>query len=200
MTDPYEILGVPHDADDETIKKAYRELARKYHPDNYADNPLSDLAEQKMKEINEAYDTIQKMRSGTSGSGNGGTYTGSGSENYNHIRNLINDGKYKEADIILEAMGQGDRNAEWNFLKGCILMKKGWYFDAQKYFESACYMDPSNAEYRAALNNIRGSAQNYDRRYRTDNGAGCSACDMCTGLICADCCCECMGGDLISCC
>ena len=55
MKNPYEILGVSKNATDEEIKKAYRELARKYHPDNYQNNPLADLAEEKMKEINEAY-------------------------------------------------------------------------------------------------------------------------------------------------
>ena len=63
MNDPYSVLGVSPSASDEEIKKAYRELARKYHPDNYHDNPLSDLAQEKMKEINEAYDTIMRMRS-----------------------------------------------------------------------------------------------------------------------------------------
>ena len=56
MNDPYSVLGVSPDASDEEIKKAYRELARKYHPDNYQNNPLADLAEEKMKAINEAYD------------------------------------------------------------------------------------------------------------------------------------------------
>ena len=64
MNDPYKVLGVSRTATDDEIKKAYRELARKYHPDNYQDNPLADLAEEKMKEINEAYDAINKMRSG----------------------------------------------------------------------------------------------------------------------------------------
>ena len=64
MKDPYEILGVSRDATEEEIKKAYRELARKYHPDNYANSPLSDLASEKMKEINEAYDTIIRERRG----------------------------------------------------------------------------------------------------------------------------------------
>ena len=54
MTDPYQILNVSPDASDEEVKKAYRELARKYHPDNYHDNPLADLAQEKMKEINAA--------------------------------------------------------------------------------------------------------------------------------------------------
>ena len=62
MTNPYTVLGVDPSATDEEIKKAYRELAKKYHPDNYADSPLADLAQEKMKEINEAYDTIQKER------------------------------------------------------------------------------------------------------------------------------------------
>ncbi|MFY9382301.1 MAG: DnaJ domain-containing protein, partial [Eubacteriales bacterium] len=62
MNDPYKVLGVRRDATDEEIKKAYYELARKYHPDNYTNNPLTDLVEEKMKEINEAYEQIQKER------------------------------------------------------------------------------------------------------------------------------------------
>ena len=64
MSDPYRVLGVKPDASDDESKRAYRELARKYHPDNYQNNPLADLAEEKMKEINQAYDAITKMRSG----------------------------------------------------------------------------------------------------------------------------------------
>ena len=56
--DPYEVLGVSRTASEEEIKKAYRELARKYHPDNYVNNPLADLASERMKEVNEAYDAI----------------------------------------------------------------------------------------------------------------------------------------------
>ena len=74
MNDPYKILGVPEDASDEEIKKAYRELARKYHPDNYHDNPLEDLAQEKMKEINAAYEQITKERA--SGRRTGGAYGG----------------------------------------------------------------------------------------------------------------------------
>ena len=56
MNDPYSVLGVDPSASDEEIKRVYRELARKYHPDNYQNNPLADLAEEKMKEVNAAYD------------------------------------------------------------------------------------------------------------------------------------------------
>ena len=62
MNDPYKVLNVSPSASDEEVKKAYRDLARKYHPDNYHDNPLADLAQEKMKEINEAYEQIQKQR------------------------------------------------------------------------------------------------------------------------------------------
>ncbi len=71
MRDPYEVLGVSPNASDEEIKRAYRELARKYHPDNYQNNPLADLAEEKMKEVNEAYDAITKSRSGGGAPGGG---------------------------------------------------------------------------------------------------------------------------------
>ena len=58
VNDPYKVLEISPEATDEEVKTAYREMARKYHPDNYANNPLSDLAQEKMQEINEAYDTI----------------------------------------------------------------------------------------------------------------------------------------------
>ena len=62
MNDPYAVLGVSSSASEEEIKRAYRDLVKKYHPDNYANNPLADLAEAKMKEVNEAYDAIMKAR------------------------------------------------------------------------------------------------------------------------------------------
>ena len=61
MKDPYEVLGVSKNASQEEIKKAYRELSRKYHPDSYVDNPLADLAEEKFKEVQEAYRQIQSL-------------------------------------------------------------------------------------------------------------------------------------------
>lgn len=201
MNNPYKVLGIEPTATDDEVKKAYRELARKYHPDNYAGNPLADLVEEKMKEINEAYDQIQKERSGSSYSSSGG-YSGrsSGGTDYAHIRDLINNRRYSEAELILDAMTQSNRNAEWNFLKGCVLIQRGWYYDAQKYLETACYLDPNNSEYRQALNRIKNNTQTYGGGYRTTNSSGTSPCNLCTGLICADCLCECCGGDLISCC
>jgi len=204
MTDPYKVLGVSRDASDEEIKKAYRELARKYHPDNYANNPLSDLVEEKMKEINEAYDDIQKQRAekaknptgGYQSTSSGYTYAGE----YRHIRELINDGSYSEADIILDSIVQSDRNAEWNFLKGCVLYQRGWYHDAQKLFETACYLDPGNSEYREALMRVMSAASGYGRSYRTINDHSCSLCQICGTCMCAELMCNCCGADLCTCC
>ena len=202
MKDPYTILGVSRDATDEDIKKAYRTLARKYHPDNYAGSDLADVAEEKMKEINEAYDLITRMRA----SGNTGTYSGASSSgytsgNYAEIRTRINEGRYSDAEILLDAIPASQRGAEWNFLKGCVMMQRGYYFDAQKYVETACYLDPTNMEYRQMKQRMRATASGYDSPYRTASyGNTCSGTDCCTSLICADCLCECCGGDLIRCC
>jgi len=200
MNDPYKVLGVSRDATDEEIKKAYRELARKYHPDNYVNNPLAELVEEKMKEINEAYDRIQKERSDSPRSGGGkksADYTGE----FIRVRELIQTGRLVEAEQMLNTVPLADRNGEWNFLKGCILERRGWYFDAQKFFETACYIDPDNIEYKDALNKIRNTANSFGGyRTTTYSPKGCSSCDVCTSLMCADCCCECLGGDLIRCC
>ena len=113
---------------------------------------------------------------------------------------MINDGDFLGAEARLDDIPEDERGAEWNFLRGCVLTQKGWYFDAQQAFQTACYMDPDNTEYRSALNNIRNSASSYNRGYKTDTFGGRSACDICSTLLCADCLCECCGSDLISCC
>lgn len=199
MKNPYEVLNVPRDASEEQIKNAYRELARKYHPDNYADNPLSDLAADKMKEINEAYDAIMNERRGGSKSNTGG-YSGSGASSFPEIRSLINQNRLEQAQELLDGVPPESRNAEWYFLNGTVLYRRGWFDGAYTSFATASRMDPGNAEYRNALNNAaRGQNAQYNP-YRSAGGGDCNACDVCQGLICADCCCECMGGDLIPCC
>ena len=199
--DPYKVLGVsPSDSDDK-IKEAYRKLARKYHPDKYADGDLKELAEEKMKEVNAAYEEIQKMRQGGSSGGyNSGNNSYNGGYNYSNIRRNINTGNIGAAEAELNSINAGDRGAEWNYLMGCVLIKKGYYVDAQRMINTACNMDPTNSEYRAALDRLNMQARGYGGGYQTSRASGCSGCDVCSTLLCADCCCECMGGDLIRCC
>ena len=191
MNNPYEVLGVSPSATDDEIKAAYRNLARKYHPDHYVDNPLSDLAQEKMKEINDAYDTIVRQRQ----SG----YNGGAGNAFADVRRLIQERRYAQAEELLDGIPAVSRDAQWHYLKGQILYQKGWLEEAHRHFEQATSMDPQNAEYRAAYNRSQyqrgGNYTTYDHTNR-----GCSTCDVCSALLCADCCCECMGGDCVSCC
>lgn len=210
MSDPYKALGVSRTATDEEIKDAYRKLAKKYHPDQYAESPLKELADEKMKEINEAYDTITaQRRSGSKGgysAGYGSGYnTGAGAygpSGFGDVRSLIMSGRFADAEQILNGVPADRRNAEWYFLKGSVLYRRGWLEEAKDHFSRACQMDPGNPEYSAALNQAMNQRGGMYGGYNPGRSAGgeCNTCDMCSGLLMADCCCECMGGDLIPCC
>ena len=193
MIDPYKVLGISRDATDAEVKKAYREMARKYHPDNYVNSPMSALAEEKMKEINEAYEEIQKSRANPTRQRTTG-YEGEYDPRttYDQVRRLINAGNIARAEVMLDIFALSDRGAEWNFLKGCVLLKKGFYYDAQKYFETACYLDPQNGEYREALNNIRYARTSHAERTGKSNtqSCNCDCCSLCSSLLCLNFCCR----------
>jgi thioredoxin-like negative regulator of GroEL len=198
MADPYKVLQVPPTASDEEIKAAYRELVRKYHPDNYNGNPLSDLATEKMQEINEAYDQITAMRQ--NGAASGG-YT-AGESQFADIRRLITSRRVTEAEELLDGVPENRRDAEWYFLKGTVQQLRGWLDDAYRNYATACDMDPQNPEYKNAFSQLNWQRQ-HARPYGGGFGGGygrpvqtgsCSICDICTAMMCMDCMCDCFRG------
>lgn len=196
---PYEVLGVPENADDATVKKAYRELVKKYHPDNFKDNPLADLANEKLQEVNEAYDMITKGNTGGGYSSSDNSSYNNNSTRFAYVRTLIQQRRLADADAELNRNNDG--SAEWHYLKGVVCISKGWHFEGIQHLQTAVNMDPANMEYRNMLNNISMRRNSYTQM---GNGYGYQSndqmCNCCSNLICADCCCEMLGGDLISCC
>lgn len=168
MQDPYRVLGISPQATDDEVKKAYRALAKKYHPDV---NNGSSEAETRMKEVNEAYSTVMKWRrEGTNasgyesgyGSGRGygaGEAYSSANPHFQAARNYIHAGRYQEAMHVLEDIME--RNAEWYYLCGEASLGLGNRVAALNYARQAVSMNPNNFEYRALLSRLEGGARYY---------------------------------------
>lgn len=197
MKDPYSVLGLSPGASDEEVKKAYRELARKYHPDNYQDNPLADLAEEKMKEVNEAYDLIERQRSG------GGYQTQSGYQAqggyqtqrsyqsaqsadpfFQKVRQVIQAGNLDAAERLLTQEATS-KNAEWYFLMGAVCYRRGWLDEARQNYQMAVQMEPNNLEYRQAYAMMSQGGVSY-RPAGYDNTGACDS-DCCSTYLCISC-------------
>ena len=167
IEDPYKVLGVSPDASDEEIKKAYRVLAKKYHPDR---NPGDEEAAKKMQQVNAAYEQIknpEKARQQTGGYGGysqydpfgfGGyqqrSYTDSDAgDNYQKAAlNYIRFGRYREALNALENSQQ--RDARWYYLSALANDGLGNQVTALEHIRRAVSMEPDNQEYLDALNRI----------------------------------------------
>ena len=199
MKDPYEVLGVSRAASENEIKTAYRDLVKKYHPDNYANNPLADLASEKMKEINEAYDAIARARASSSAYQSGGSYQGGGSHSYNYgyqsggasnpyaqVRSYINANQLDAADSMLNTAPT--RDGEWYFLKGTIAYRRGWLDEARQHYQTACAMVPTNYEYQNALRTVQGGYTPY-RQTNYQRSDMDEACNLCNALLCLNCLC-----------
>jgi molecular chaperone DnaJ len=194
MRNPYEVLGIKEDATDAEIKKAYRDLVKKYHPDRYRDNPLSDLAEEKLSEINEAYDSITGKNSNRNSYGDSDTRSNYGNI-YEQVREHINTRDYDQAEEILDK--NNDNSAAWFYFKGLVFLGRGWRERGISYLQRAVAMEPGNFEFRQALNRASSKSGNYgnNQYYRTNSPGGDNCmdnlCQVCACMSCADCFCNC---------
>lgn len=185
--DPYRVLGVKPGDDPETIKKAYRELAKKYHPDKYRNTNQYDWAMEKMKEINAAYDMLTGKSPGPGSSGpNGygwggsaGGYTGSSAGLFNTIRQLLSQRRTDEAEAML--LNIQERPAEWYYLMGVVYNQKNWHSQARQFFQTAVQMDPDNFEYNQAYAAYNNAAQGFNRRVYTNSND--NMCQLCQCLL-----------------
>jgi molecular chaperone DnaJ len=136
---------------------------------------------------------------GGAGSSSSSSYSGgggAGGTTFIKVRQMINSGQYDAAMTILDNMS--NRPAEWYYLKGACMMGKGWYAQAQNFYNMAYQMEPNNPEYQKAAQSMYNQNRNFTNQ--TVGGSDCSLCNVCSCMLCTDCCCESMGGDCIPCC
>ena len=193
VQDPYRVLGVSPDASDEEIKKAYRELTKKYHPDL---NPGDESAARKMNDINAAYDQIksgaaQQAQYGAQGEAQQQTaygpfgWTGwnawDGQQTYQQsrpsergeltaARSYIRNGMYREALTALSGVPAGERDGRWYYLSGVANLYLGNRIAATQDAQRAVELDPGNEEYLLLLRQLQSGGdfyQNYSTRYRS---------------------------------
>ncbi len=196
MNNPYEYLGVGRNATEKDIMDAYRRIAGEINNSLLSDEERI----RRMDELNNAYDTILNDLRGTSSYSNSNSQYNNDYSQFSDVRQRINSGRIDDAETILDGIPVNMRNAEWQYLKGVIHQRRGWLNEAYNCYQSACSLDPSNSEYAAAFNSLKNNATGGYKTTKQNNSSGCDGCDICTGLLCADCCCECCGGDLIPCC
>jgi len=200
---PYEVLGVSRNASIDEIKRAYKELSRKYHPDSYVGNPLSSLAEEKFKQVQEAYDAIMKEKNGdfnyTDNYNNSGYYNGESGE-MAEVYNLLGRRAYSQALSLLDSMP--NRNAKWYYYSAIAQVGLGNNLRGMEYARMAVSMEPNNIEYQNLVNRLSFQGNRYGEVrnvYRGGRSGFDDATDLCCKLWLADSLCECMGGDLCSC-
>ena len=210
MFDPYSVLGVSRDASDEEIKKAYRKLSRKYHPDANINNPNKAQAEEKFKEVQQAYEQIMKEREYGSYYGNNGNYGGFGSQTNSGYQdeeavrrqaaaNFIQSGHYREAMNVLSSLSQ--KNAHWYYLSSIANMGLGNNVNALNDIRQAVNMEPDNLQYHMLLQRMEGGGTWYQEQQNPFGGTPSDNGDYCMKLCLANMLCNlCCGGGGVFCC
>ena len=209
MLDPYSVLGVPRNASDDEIKKAYRKLSRKYHPDANINNPNKDQAEEKFKEVQQAYEQIMKEREyGGSASGNYGGFGGYGSAGSSTYQdeesmrrraasNYVQSGHYQEAMNVLNSLGQ--KNGEWYYLAAMANMGLGNNVTALDQIREAVRQEPDNVQYRMILQRMEGGGGWYQQQQDPFGGMPTAGGDMCDACCRTMACAMCWPGGIFCC-
>ena len=212
-TNPFVILGISRDASQSEILEAYKEKRAYYQAHIFDDGESGAEAAHMLSVIDDAYQQAMEI------SHRNATVDGDGESSFEAVRQAIRDKDPERAQRELDKMSY--RSAEWHYLQSIVFYNKNWLNDSKKQLEIALQKDPNNEKYIRALNNLKkkidgthpydreGSQGVYsntttssssNRTYSQQASATDGCCAACQALWCADCCCECMGGDLIRCC
>lgn len=199
---PYEVLGVSEGASKDEVKRAYRELSRKFHPDANINNPLADLAEERFKEVQEAYEMIMNPKDTNQYGGSSSyrnAYGGSASQGNQDSRmqavfHYIRARHYAEALHVLDEIS--NRDAQWYYASGFANAALGNAILAKSHATQAVNMEPNNQEYQSLLNRLErggstygsspfgtGYGGNYQTVCNSGSCLGCTSGNICCDLI-----------------
>lgn len=177
MNDPYSVLGLKPDASDEEVKKAYKTLAKKYHPDVAGNSPE---AARKMQEINAAYDQIINHKDSFSGQSQGygysygyGGYNSTSEEEPIELRAAvayINARRFVEALNALNSVPYAKRSGRWYYLAAYAEAHTGDTVSAMKDIETAIQKEPGNGTYHAFKDRLTGRRSAYEDYSRSFGG------------------------------
>lgn len=211
-TNPFVILGVDKNASQSEILEAYKQKRAYYQAHVFDEGESGAQAASMLNQLDDAYQQAMEMAVESA------TVTGEGESAYEQVKQAIRSKDIETAQKLLDDMSY--RGAEWHYYQSVVFYEKNWLNDTKKQLEIALQMEPQNEKYQRALDNLKkkidgsrpydkegaqgvynADSTQTDRTYTQRDGAVADGlCTACQALWCADCCCECMGGDLIRCC
>lgn len=218
MTDPYQVLGVGRGASDEEIKKAYRSLSRRYHPDANVNNPNRAQAEERFKQVQQAYDQIMRERQqgtagtyssqGSAGGAKEGPFGGfSGTYYYGNNAYRSNDREqspkmqaalhflrshsYEEALRVLSEIPLSERTGRWYYYSAVANQGTGNTATALEHINRAVALEPSNLEYRQFQQNMQYGGTWYTNMGSSYERPYSGYSNFCMSLLCMQMLCSC---------